>query len=72
MDKDQGNIEEMVEILEKFEGKIQKILSQTIYKERDDLAQEIRLKIIEKLNTLEFSDIPSFWSFIENSKSYQD
>jgi hypothetical protein len=70
MDKVQSNSEEVLEILEKFEGKIQKILSQTIYKERDDLAQEIRLKIIEKLNTLEFSDIPGFWSFIENSKSY--
>jgi ribosome maturation factor RimP len=72
MKKVQYNTKEIIEILENFEGKIQKILTQTIYRERDDLAQEIRLKIIEKLNTLEFSQTPSFWSFIENSKSYQD
>mgnify|MGYP007126097091 CR=1 FL=1 len=72
MEKEQCNIEEIIEVLEMFEEKIQKILNQTIYKEQDDLAQEIRLKIIEKLNTLEFRDIPGFWNFIENNKSYQD
>ena len=72
MEKEQCNIEEIIEVLEMFEEKIQKILNQTIYKEQDDLAQEIRLKIIEKLNTLEFRDIPGFWNFIENHKSYQD
>ncbi|MEB3752715.1 helix-turn-helix domain-containing protein [Geobacillus icigianus] len=71
MDKNQCSPEEIVQILEQFEGKIQKNLKQTAYQERDDLAQEIRLKIIEKLINLEFSETLGFWSFIENNGRYQ-
>ncbi|ANB57049.1 response regulator [Anoxybacillus sp. B7M1] len=71
MDKNQCSPEEIVQILEQFEGKIQKNLKQTAYQEREDLAQEIRLKIIEKLINLEFSETLSFWSFIENNGRYQ-
>lgn len=67
MNKSKCSPEEIVEILEQFEGKIQKNLKQTAYQEREDLAQEIRLKIIEKLTTLDFSETLSFWSFIENN-----
>ncbi|MED3778032.1 helix-turn-helix domain-containing protein [Geobacillus stearothermophilus] len=67
MDKDQCRPEEIEQILEQFERKIQKNLRQTAYQEREDLAQEIRLKIIEKLITIDFSETLSFWSFFENN-----
>lgn len=57
--------EDINNLIKKFEGRIQKSLYQTIYQEREDLAQEIRLKIVEKLNSVEFKETPSFWSLVQ-------
>ncbi len=37
----------------------------TNYQDREDLEQEIRLKIIEKLFTVEFKEPPNFWCFFK-------
>ncbi|GGJ77084.1 hypothetical protein [Virgibacillus salexigens] len=52
------------EVLDEFKWKIKRSLANTSYQEREDLEQEIKLKIIEKLYTVEFENPPSFWSFI--------
>ncbi|WDV06125.1 hypothetical protein [Lysinibacillus irui] len=55
--------EEALMIIENFTPKIKQCLHQTSYQEREDLEQEIKLKIIEKLAKQEFNDTPSFWDF---------
>ena len=55
--------EETITIIENFIPKIKQCLHNTDFQEREDLEQEIKLKIIEKLATVEFQDAPSFWDF---------
>lgn len=55
--------EENLTIIEDFIPKIKQCLHNTDYQEREDLEQEIKLKIIEKLATVQFQDAPSFWDF---------
>ncbi|MDD1502969.1 hypothetical protein PVA17_09380 [Lysinibacillus sp. CNPSo 3705] len=55
--------EETLTIIENFIPKIKQCLHNTDFQEREDLEQEIKLKIIEKLATVEFQDAPSFWDF---------
>lgn len=50
-------------IMENLELKIKKNLKQTEIKERDDLAQEIKIKIIEKMPELLDEKVPSFFEF---------
>jgi hypothetical protein len=57
------NNEETLTIIENFIPKIKYCLHNTDYQEREDLEQEIKLKIIEKLATVKFQDAPSFWDF---------
>ncbi|WP_399457285.1 hypothetical protein [Virgibacillus dokdonensis] len=58
--------DEVEEIINNFDLKIKKHLHNTYYQERKDLEQEIKLKIIEKLNDINFEDPPSFWFLINN------
>jgi hypothetical protein len=55
--------EETLTIIENFTPKIKQCLHSTDYQEREDLEQEIKLKIIEKLATVKFQNAPSFWDF---------
>lgn len=56
---------EIEQTLMDFDLKIKKCLYQTNLSERDDLSQEIKLKIIEKLMFIEFKDFPSFWELLK-------
>ncbi|MEB2280560.1 hypothetical protein LAV73_11185 [Lysinibacillus xylanilyticus] len=58
--------EETLTIIENFIPKIKQCLYNTEYQEREDLEQEIKLKIIEKLATVRFQDPPSFWDFFSS------
>jgi hypothetical protein len=58
--------EKLEEILTSFEGHIYNNLNKTSYLEREDLAQEIRLKIIEKFYSSHLQKIPSFWEVLSN------
>lgn len=62
--KSKHSDKKIIEIIESFNGKIKQSLTHTSYQERDDLEQEIKLKIIEKLYTVEFREAPSFWNFL--------
>ncbi|MFC9541645.1 hypothetical protein ACFTQ7_17470 [Lysinibacillus sp. NPDC056959] len=55
--------EEALTVIENFTPKIKQCLHNTDYQEREDLEQEIKLKIIEKLATVKFQDAPRFWDF---------
>lgn len=53
------------DILIDFQGKIDYNLQKVPMHERDDLEQEIKLKIIEKINVLiEDNYVPGFWEFL--------
>ncbi|MGE8036775.1 hypothetical protein B1B04_10570 [Lysinibacillus sp. KCTC 33748] len=56
--------EETLTIIENFIPKIKQCLHNTDFQEREDLEQEIKLKIIEKLATVDFQDAPSFWDIL--------
>ncbi|MDM5250042.1 hypothetical protein [Lysinibacillus sp. G4S2] len=57
------HIKETLTIIENFTPRIKQCLYNTDYQEREDLEQEIKLKIIEKLATVKFQNVPSFWDF---------
>lgn len=47
-----------------YKKHIKRSLSQTALQERDDLEQEIYIKIFQKIKTLDFKEeAPSFWGF---------
>lgn len=52
-------------ILNNFNYKIKKSLKNTSYQDREDLEQEIKAKIIEKINTIELKKPPSFWNVVD-------
>lgn len=56
--------DEIISILRDFQPKIKKSLNKTPFQDREDLEQEINTRIIEKLNSVEFKESPSFWSFL--------
>ena len=57
-------VKEIEKIINDFDLKIKKSLKNTSFQEQEDLEQEIKLKIIEKLKSIEFKDPPSFWVLI--------
>lgn len=59
------NSEELINILEEFQPKIKKSLKNTNFQDREDLEQEINIKIIEKLTTVKFNAPPSIWDLLE-------
>lgn len=49
----------------KFEKSIKRALYQTAFQEREDLEQELYLKILDKMSNMEFKEeIPNFWDII--------
>ena len=60
----------MEEIILRFTPTIQKSLYQTSVQERNDLKQEIKLKIIEAVYKYDIGSIPGFWDFIESKDKW--
>lgn len=54
-----------LELLELLKPKIKKELNQTDIKNREDLEQEIIIKILEELRTKKFKSIPEFFELVE-------
>jgi hypothetical protein len=52
------------EILLEFTPAIKRSLCHTLYQERDDLEQEIKLLILEKIPLLQKMEVPGFWEFL--------
>ncbi len=55
-----GNDEALTEIICFFKGKINKSLFQTVANEREDLRQEIILKIAEEVKKYDLNSIPGY------------
>ncbi|MDR0126189.1 sigma-O factor regulator RsoA [Bacillus zhangzhouensis] len=55
---------EMEELIETFTPMIKNKLQNTAYQERDDLEQELYIKLIEKVDRLIYQEGPGFWEFI--------
>lgn len=58
---DEENLDDILEI---FRPRIKKSLYNTSFQEREDLEQEIALKIFEKLSILQSLEVPTFFEFI--------
>ena len=56
------------EILNQFEKKIEAELRQTSPQNRDDLCQEIMIKVMEAVEKYKVEDVPNFEQFIESQK----
>ena len=52
-------------ILENLEFKIRKHVKQTVLDEREDLSQEIKIKVIEKVDFFLNEEVPGIIEFIE-------
>ncbi|MDA2384047.1 hypothetical protein PDN41_20255 [Bacillus cereus] len=63
------NFEVMVEL---FQPKIQQCIKHTPLREREDLEQELKLKIYEKINLMHNFSAPGFFEFIETVKKKND
>jgi len=57
------NIEKLIEA---FSPKIKKSLRNTAWQEREDLEQEIKIKIFEKCSLFKDAEVPGFIEFLSN------
>ncbi|MDT3495935.1 hypothetical protein NLU03_16330 [Bacillus toyonensis] len=55
------------EILRIFKFKICSCLQNTPYQEREDLEQEIKMKIFEKIDVINTLEVPGFFEFLDAS-----
>ncbi|WP_342718348.1 hypothetical protein AAG068_04750 [Bacillus paramycoides] len=54
-------------ILQIFKFKICSCLQNTPYQEREDLEQEIKMKIFEKVDVINGLEVPGFFEFLDSS-----
>ncbi|MDP4551489.1 helix-turn-helix domain-containing protein [Alkalihalobacillus macyae] len=63
------NEDEALELIfSQFEKKIEAELRQTPYEYRDDLRQELYVKILEAVEKYSIEEVPNFEQFIEEKK----
>ncbi|AUD24542.1 MULTISPECIES: hypothetical protein [Bacillus] len=60
---------EFEEIIEMFSPKINKCIQNTPFQERENIEQEIKIKILEKIPVLQDITAPTFFDFIEQSNT---
>ncbi|MBD1221522.1 hypothetical protein [Virgibacillus halodenitrificans] len=56
------------EIINDFEPKIIKVLSKVSYNDQEDMKQEIKIKILEKVKMLDDLGVPGFLEFINKNE----
>ncbi len=59
-------------IIDKFNPKIQKSLTQTKPQDRNDLRQEVSLKLIEAIYRYDLRSVPGFWEFVDKKNEETD
>ncbi|MFT0803535.1 hypothetical protein VSK91_22680 [Bacillus swezeyi] len=57
---------EKEEFLEMFNPLIKKCLNNISFQEREDFEQEIKARLLDKLNHIYTQDAPGFWEFAMN------
>lgn len=55
----------LLKIINLFTPKINKSLSQTNYQNREDLSQEIKLKLIDDVRNYDVDSVPGFFQMLE-------
>ena len=55
--------EALLKIIKQFEPKIAKSLYLTSQSSRDDLSQELMLKLVESIKKYDMKHVPGFWEF---------
>ncbi|WP_306008578.1 hypothetical protein [Bacillus sp. MMSF_3353] len=65
LDKTHTNIENFEQFLILFSSKIRRSLQNTPIQEREDLEQEIKIKMFEKYDMIQSFNAPGFFEFIE-------
>ncbi|MCA0170549.1 helix-turn-helix domain-containing protein [Bacillus sp. RAR_GA_16] len=64
----QKDEEGLKEVIQQFEKKIEAELRQTSLQNRDDLRQELVIKVMEAVEKYKMEDVPNFEQFIEAQK----
>lgn len=64
----QNDTQAMETIIVKFNPKLQKSLYQTHLQNRNDLQQEIKMKIIEAVYRYDIEKVPGFIEFVNESR----
>ena len=64
----QKDEEGLKEVIQQFEKKIEAELRQTSLQNRDDLRQELVIKVMEAVEKYKMEDVPNFEQFIEARK----
>jgi|GEM_PF-955478 len=62
------DITAMEKIIQKYTPKIQKSLGQTANQDKNDLRQEVNLKIIEAIYKYDLETVPGFWDFMDTEE----
>ncbi|WP_397538015.1 helix-turn-helix domain-containing protein [Rummeliibacillus pycnus] len=57
--------EAVEKVLKAFKPKIKKTLQQTSFQNRDDLEQELQLKLVNIIKMYDLEEIDGFWGFYE-------
>ncbi|MEK3823017.1 hypothetical protein MKY20_28530 [Cytobacillus sp. FSL W8-0315] len=60
-----NNQEEVEVIINQLESKIKRYAKETTFDEREDLSQELRIKLIEKINVLLNEAVPGFFEYTD-------
>lgn len=66
------NNEAIEKVLKAFTPKIKKTLQQTSLQNREDLEQELHLKLIHVIKLYELEDLVGFWGFYEKEKNMKN
>jgi hypothetical protein len=68
MDSHSCNIHNVSKIMDLFIPKIKKSVLQTAPQEREDLAQELKIKLFESILSYDMDEVPGFYEFNEMIK----
>ncbi|WP_174614852.1 helix-turn-helix domain-containing protein [Virgibacillus ihumii] len=66
-----GNVDAVEDVLERFEPKIKRSLSQTTLQNQADLYQELSIKTMEIIHTYDADKVYGFWEFFNMLKDEQ-
>lgn len=67
-DSQEGNEHSTLIILKKLEPKIKKSLKQTTIQDRENLEQELVMKVLKVTYSFDTNKVPGFWEFLNKNR----